>query len=185
MWALSRCVLGRPPRWYRSSIAAWALTFPSRLGRPTRRRRYQRRLYLRWRRKALRSHMGSPAHQTELSASRSRAVDEQAYCVPRDNCAEIWPGVAKMIEEAYKFADENVPPDTLDQLRSGHRQLWVVWDGRTVLSAALTRINVQRSGLACQIAACGGTQGDRWIHLIKRIEDWAKARSEEHTSELQ
>lgn len=102
-------------------------------------------------------------------------MDEQAYCVPRENCAEVWPGVAKMIEEAYKFADENVPPDTLDQLRSGHRQLWIVWDGRTVLSAALTRINVQRSGLACQIAACGGTQGDRWIHLIKRIEDWAKA----------
>jgi hypothetical protein len=76
---------------------------------------------------------------------------------------------------SIKFADEDVPPDLIDNLRSGHRQLWVAWDGSKVLAAAITRINVQRSGLACQIAACGGTEGERWMHLISRIEDWARA----------
>ena len=103
------------------------------------------------------------------------ADELQAYCIPRAQIDEAWPGVAKLIEEAYKSSDENVPPDTLAQLRMGHRQLWVVWDGRQVLAAALTRIIVLRSCLACQITACGGHDGDRWINLISRIEEWAKA----------
>lgn len=100
------------------------------------------------------------------------AVD--AYMAPRDSVHLLWPGVAKMIEEAYTFADEIMPPDILDQLRSGHRQLWIVWDGRQVLAAVMTRIVQLRSCKACQITAAGGKEADAWKHLITLIEDFAR-----------
>lgn len=94
--------------------------------------------------------------------------------MPRGSVDEIWPGVAKMIDEAYKFADEIMPHDLLDQLRSGHRQLWIVWDGRQVLAAVMTRIVQLRSCRAVQITAAGGTAVERWKDLIVLIEDFAR-----------
>jgi hypothetical protein len=79
-----------------------------------------------------------------------------------------------MVEEAYKFADEIMPPDMLDQLRQSLRQLWVVWDGSQVIAAVLTRIVVLRSGKACRIIAAGGSRSKEWTGLVSVIEDFAK-----------
>jgi len=86
----------------------------------------------------------------------------------------VWPAVEKMIDQAYKFADEIVPPDLLEQLRQHYRQLWIVGDGEKILAAVMTKIILLRSGRCCLITACGGTQGDRWLHLIKEIEAFAR-----------
>lgn len=95
--------------------------------------------------------------------------------MPRTAVDLVWEGkVAKMIEEAYKSADEIVPPDILDQLRSGHRQLWVVIQGSQILAAVMTRIIQLRSCRACQITAAGGTGVERWKDLVSLIEDFAR-----------
>lgn len=96
------------------------------------------------------------------------------YMIPRDSVDQAWPGVAKMIDEAYKFADEIMPFDILDQLRSGHRQLWVVWNGESVVAAVMTRIIQLRSCRAVQITAAGGTEVDAWKDLITLIENFAR-----------
>lgn len=97
-----------------------------------------------------------------------------AYIVPRVNVDQAWPGVAEMIDEAYKSADEIMPHDMLDQLRSGHRQLWVVWNGEAVVAAVMTRIIQLRSCRAVQITAAGGTGVELWKDLITLIEDFAR-----------
>lgn len=100
----------------------------------------------------------------------------EAFIVPRDHVGQVWQHVAEMIDEAYKFADEIMPDDLLAELRSGHRQLWVVWGvEKKVLAAVLTRIVQLRSGRAMQITACGGAGGERWMHLITNIYAHAKA----------
>lgn len=98
----------------------------------------------------------------------------EAYVVPRANVDQVWPGVAEMIDEAYKFADEIMPHDMLDQLRSGHRQLWVVWNGEAIIAAVMTRIIQLRSCRAVQITAAGGTAVELWKDLITLIEDFAR-----------
>lgn len=98
-----------------------------------------------------------------------------AYIVPRANVDQVWPGVANMIDEAYKFADEIMPHDMLDQLRSGHRQLWVVWNGEAVVAAVMTRIIQLRSCRAVQVTAAGGSELGAWKDLITLIEDYARA----------
>lgn len=98
-----------------------------------------------------------------------------AYLIPKESVEQVWPGAVAMIDEAYASADEVMPTDILDQLRSGHRQLWVVWgDEGKVLAAVMTRVIKMRSCTACQIMACGGDDGERWMHLIARIHEYAK-----------
>ena len=85
----------------------------------------------------------------------------------------MWPAVENLIKAAYNGADEDVPPDLMADLLARRRQLWAVWDGRKFIAAALTRVITLRSGLACQILACGGTEGEKWVGMISRIEDFA------------
>lgn len=99
----------------------------------------------------------------------------KAYAIPREEVWRVWPGVAEWIDSAYKAADEIMPLDILDQLRSGHRQLWVAWgDEQRVLCAVLTRIVQLRSGRALQVTGCGGEQVERWSDLITTLESFAK-----------
>lgn len=99
-----------------------------------------------------------------------------AFIVPRGAIPQVWPGVAEMIDAAYKSADEIMPRDILDELCSGHRQLWVVWsEEKEILAAVLTRIVQLRSCRAMQINACGGVQVERWAHLVALIHAHAKA----------
>lgn len=89
----------------------------------------------------------------------------------------MWPHVEKLIDKAYKFADEPIPTDLIEQLSRGQRQLWIAWDGRRVVAAALTRIVQLRSCRACQLTALGGIEGERgrWVHLISLIESFAES----------
>jgi hypothetical protein len=98
------------------------------------------------------------------------------FCVPRDRAADFWPHVEKLIDKAYKFADEPMPTDLVDQLSRGERQLWIAWDGRRVIAAALTRIVQLRSCRACHLSSLGGIEGERgrWVHLISLIESFAE-----------
>lgn len=98
-----------------------------------------------------------------------------AYVVPRANVDQVWPTVANLVDEAYKFADEIMPHDMLDQLRSGHRQLWIVWNGEAIVAAVMTRIIQLRSCRAVQITAAGGSELEAWKDLITLIEDFARA----------
>lgn len=104
----------------------------------------------------------------------SSPVAAEAYRINPGDVDQIWPGVAKMIEEAYKFADEIMPFDILDQLRSAHRQLWIVWNGEKVTAAVMTRIIQLRSCRAVQVTAAGGTELEEWKDLLSLIEDFAR-----------
>lgn len=115
----------------------------------------------------------TPKPTAPSATSSSAAIDLSCFYVPARVVDRVWPAVEKTIDAAYKEADAEVPPNVIDELRRNQRQLWVCYDGRTILFAGLTRLVKLRSGLACQITACGGSDSDRWVHLLATIESFA------------
>ena len=100
--------------------------------------------------------------------------DAVAHMLTPEWAVEFWPRVEKLLDRAYEFADEIMPPTVIQDLFRRNRQLWIVSDGESVLAAVLTRIVQLRSCRAVQITACGGHASDRWAHLISKIEEFAR-----------
>lgn len=120
--------------------------------------------------------MPTQPQQIERSPSRSPEAVE-VYCIQPENVHRIWPGrVANMVEKAYTFTDEIMPPDLMAQFQQSFRQLWVVWDGEQIIAAGVTRIIQLKTCKACQIVSAGGGSAQRWKHLITRIEDFARSQ---------
>lgn len=107
----------------------------------------------------------------------SRAwVGNVIVAVPPDKIWKIWPQVANMIDDAYASADELMPGDILDQLRSARMVLWVACDVEgNIITAATTILFAQRSGRVCKIVCCGGQRPQEWHEAVMRLEDYAKA----------
>ncbi len=98
------------------------------------------------------------------------------FCIPRADVMDLWQRVYPWLDAAYAELDIPLPPMLRADLLSGDKQLWVAWgDEAKILGAALTRLAKMRSGLYCEIVACGGAESTRWIHGIATIEEWAKS----------
>lgn len=94
-------------------------------------------------------------------------------CVAPELLRDIWPRVSHFIEAAY-VATDRVMPDLMPWLDAGKGLLWVVTDGERFLSAAVTSLELHRSGLACRVSACGGEEMPRWLHHLGEIEQYAR-----------
>lgn len=99
------------------------------------------------------------------------------FCIPRADIDYIWQRVLPWLDDAYAEMDIPLPPTLHDDLLLGDKQLWVAFDSADakVLCAVLTRLAQMRSGLYCEVVACGGAESVRWIHGIATIEEWAKS----------
>lgn len=53
--------------------------------------------------------------------------------------------------------------------------LWLAWNGAAIEGAAVTQVALVESGKVCIIAACGGESAKRWLWLLPRIEQYARA----------
>lgn len=98
------------------------------------------------------------------------------FCIPHADVDYIWQRVLPWLDAAYAEMDIPLPPTLHDDLLLGDKQLWVACDDgdAKVLCAVLTRLAKMRSGLYCEVVACGGAEATRWIHGIATIEEWAK-----------
>jgi len=58
---------------------------------------------------------------------------------------------------------------------AGRNLLWLVWDGTEIYAAVVTSLVIANGRKSCIIVACGGRGVDEWLHLISKIEDFARA----------
>jgi hypothetical protein len=82
----------------------------------------------------------------------------------------MWPVASAYIAGAARFGEYS------EELLwgwcvGGDAQLWLAWSDHCE-AAMVTRVN----GEVCLIAALGGKNMDRWLHLLSDIEAWAKAQ---------
>src|SRR5258708_37990064 len=95
--------------------------------------------------------------------------------VSPDQVELVWPLVAPFIDSAYAAGDEFMPKNMVEQIKDRRLVLWIGIDGRTIVAAAVTALQVMRSGLVCNMVACGGSKLDLWSHGHLKMGDNAKA----------
>jgi len=53
-------------------------------------------------------------------------------------------------------------------------QLWGLFDGDRLIASFLTELVNIGSRKFCNVATCGGTRMNEWIHFLGGLEDWAR-----------
>lgn len=101
--------------------------------------------------------------------------EHRLICVAPEMVADVWPIVAKMIDDGYAATGEPTPADLMVWLKAGKGQLWVsVFEG-VIVAAMTTSIVIRRHGLALRMICCGGSGMALWKQCHRQIEEFAKA----------
>lgn len=99
----------------------------------------------------------------------------ELICVDPKRVAEFLPHVRPLLKAACYRTKLNAFEDIEADILSGKSLLWMAWNGLTVESAAATVIINSEIGKVCIITVCGGSDMKRWLPLISKIENYAKA----------
>jgi hypothetical protein len=100
-------------------------------------------------------------------------------CVDPARIREFWPHTRALIEAAMEKGDISPLACVEHAVFSGAALLWVAWDAdaRAIAAACVTELQVVGARKLCLIVACGGKNMHRWLPLLARIEDYARAES--------
>lgn len=104
----------------------------------------------------------------------SPGPDPVVVAIPPDTVQQVWPHVERFI----RAASEHGPGAKIDMLRrgifSGDFILWVIWDGKDLLGVVVHSIEATENDKLFCILACAGTGMRRWLHLLTKLEDYAR-----------
>lgn len=96
-------------------------------------------------------------------------------CVAPDRVHELWPHVSDLIHRAIRRTNLSHSQDIDFDVLNGDGLLWIAWNGRAVEAAATSSLIETDTEKICVLTACGGENMRRWIGLLGKIEDYAKA----------
>ena len=97
----------------------------------------------------------------------------QLLCVPPNQVADFWPHVEAMLRAGCERSLHDVA-GMRRSLDGGDALLWLAWDGTAIRAAATTELHRINGRLHCFVAALGGTEHERWVHLLAGIESYAR-----------
>lgn len=100
----------------------------------------------------------------------------QAICIEPIRVHQFWPLARDLIRSAMERANITEFADVEGDVLSGdsHTLLWLAWDGKTVLAAAVTQLSLINHDQFCTILGCGGNSRGEWMHLIGDLERYAR-----------
>lgn len=117
----------------------------------------------------------------QIVPSISPQSEVKISMVPADYIDGMWAIVEPCLLRSYRSTDQTIPVKLRDDLRGGHRQLWLVTQGDvTILAAGITSITAMRSGLALKIEQLGSSgsrriSAEHWVHLFRNtMEAYAR-----------
>jgi hypothetical protein len=96
-------------------------------------------------------------------------------CVDPVRVREVWSHVEPLIAAAMRRGGLGELADVARSVGNGAALLWLAWDGERVLAAAVTELRPINGEKFCVILACGGTGFTRFGHLIRGLEQYARA----------
>jgi hypothetical protein len=96
-------------------------------------------------------------------------------CVDPARIREVWPFVAPLLKSAIDRAGLSCWDEIADDILKGSSLIWICGDSERILCAGATRLEKTNSGSVCVIVACGGSDMRRWLHLLERVESYARA----------
>ena len=98
----------------------------------------------------------------------------ELVCVDPARVSDFWPFVEKSLRAAIEINEisdfDCLERDVLD----GKQLLWLAVNGKTIEACATTALVKPFNRKICIITACSGHHRERWLHLKKSIEEYAK-----------
>ena len=102
--------------------------------------------------------------------------------IPTQELDKTWGLIDKDIRQALAYSSELTDSDfVFDTAKENKFQVWIIWDKnqkKTVdkyFGVVVTELIKRKLGKVCHIYIATGRQRHKWQHLIKDIEDFAKA----------
>lgn len=95
-------------------------------------------------------------------------------CVDPAQAGDFWPHVEPFIAAACRRGLHDLA-GAEQAVRSGAALLWIVWNGESIAATLTTELHRINGRKLCFIAALGGRERRRWLHLIEGIESYARA----------
>ncbi len=96
----------------------------------------------------------------------------ELICIDPKRVHEFWPHVKLLIHRAIIRGGGDFMQVKHDVL-IGLDLLWIAYDGKQIIAAAITSLGVLGGKKTCTIVACGGVGWKRFGHLIEGIENYA------------
>ncbi len=98
----------------------------------------------------------------------------ELVCVDPKYVHQVWPHAAELIQKAVKRTNLSHSADIEYDTLYGDGLLWLAWDGSKIMAAATTSLIETDRDKVCVLTACSGEDRDNWLHLLAKIEDYAK-----------
>jgi hypothetical protein len=98
----------------------------------------------------------------------------ELLCVDPSLVKDIWPHTRPLVKRGMSRADAGSFERTEKEILSGLQLLWLVWNGKTIEAAVVTQLVKHGDKKLCVIVSCSGHGVRRWVHLISRLEQFAK-----------
>jgi hypothetical protein len=95
-------------------------------------------------------------------------------CVDPKDVHQIWPQAKELIRSAIEKTDLSDFRDIEYDVLAGDQLLWLALSDH-VEAAATTHLIKTRDKPVLVLTACAGSQRERWMPLLSRIENYAKA----------
>lgn len=96
-------------------------------------------------------------------------------CIDPALVSQLWPHVSHLIRRAMQRGNMGLFGPVESDVLAGRALLWLAADGVDIRAAAVTQIEHTETRKFCTIVACGGAHMRNWLHLIKGIEEFARA----------
>jgi hypothetical protein len=97
----------------------------------------------------------------------------EAVCVDPKQVDAVWDRVSPWVKRAMERGDLGTFWDIELDVLDGKALLWLAWDGE-LKGCAITQITKTEKSKVCLIVACGGEKAKEWVHLIGKIEIYAR-----------
>jgi hypothetical protein len=110
-----------------------------------------------------------------FAACHAPAGPAELVCVDPARVHAVWSHVAPLVARAMRRGGMGAFADVERSLGQGRALVWLAWDGKDILAAAVTQLDLIDGVKLCTIVACGGQRFARFGHLIRGLERYAEA----------
>lgn len=107
----------------------------------------------------------------------SQGESPSLVCVDPARVHEVWPHVVTLLDEAFeRFGSNDERMEIENGVKQGAMLLWIVWSSlRKIECALVTDLIKEDDYIVCRMRALAGRKISRWLALLEKIEDFARA----------
>src|SRR5205823_3006515 len=101
-------------------------------------------------------------------------ADCTLLCVGPQRVGDILHHVRPLLDDAARRSGEASVAAIEQDLAAGRALLWIAWGAeRRIVAVLVTQLVRTAAGLVCVLVSCAGKTRQRWLDLLRQIEQYA------------